>query len=376
MFCDFPKYKHLKQTIYRGPGGGGNADSDAEINALTALTNQALAYSEAAGLEADAAAASAAAASTSASSAATSASGAATSATNAASSASSASTSASSASTSATNAAASASSASTSATNAASSASAASTSATNAATSATEAASSATTATTQAGIATTGAGTATTQASNAATSATAATGSATSASTQASNAATSASSASTSATNAASSASAASVSAAAALASEVAAAASVASIDLPTIVRTTGDQTIGGIKTFSSTIVGSINGNAATVSAVTPAQVSDQANTSTGFFDLPVGTTAQRGSPTSGAIRFNTDTPGYEGYNGSAWGSLGGGNTTTKGLWENANSITANYTIGTNNNATSAGPITVASGVSITIPTGSRWVVI
>jgi hypothetical protein len=145
---------------------------------------------------------------------------------------------------------------------------------------------------------------------------------------------------------------------------------------LPTIVRTTGNQTIGGIKTFSSTIVGSVSGNAATVTAVTPSQVSDQANTSTGFFDLPVGTTAQRGSPTSGAIRFNSDTPGYEGYNGSAWGSLGGGNTTTKGLWENANSITANYTIGTNNNATSTGPITVASGISVTVPSGSRWVVL
>ena len=269
MFCDFPKYKHLKQTIYRGPGGGGNADSDAEINALAAITNEALAYSEAAGLEADAAAASAAAASTSAAGAATSASGAATSATNAASSASSASTSASSASTSATNAAASASSASTSATNAASSASAASTSATNAASSATAAASSATTATTQAGIATTGAGTATTQASNAATSASAAAGSATTASTQASNAATSASGAATSATNASNSASAASTSAANALASETAAAASVASIDLPTIVRTTGNQTIGGIKTFSSTIVGSISGNAATATTAT-----------------------------------------------------------------------------------------------------------
>ncbi|HOR06259.1 MAG TPA: hypothetical protein PLR67_02720, partial [Candidatus Dojkabacteria bacterium] len=32
-----------------------------------------------------------------------------------------------------------------------------------------------------------------------------------------------------------------------------------------TVVRTTGDQTIGGIKTFSSTISGSITGNAGTV---------------------------------------------------------------------------------------------------------------
>jgi hypothetical protein len=34
---------------------------------------------------------------------------------------------------------------------------------------------------------------------------------------------------------------------------------------LSTSVRLTGDQTVAGTKTFSSTIVGSINGNAATV---------------------------------------------------------------------------------------------------------------
>lgn len=363
-------------TIYRGPGGGGNADSDAEINALTALTNQALAYSETAGLEADAAAVAAGEAASSAFAAASSASAASTSASGAATSASSASGSASSASTSATNAATSASSASTSATNAASSESAAATSATNAASSASSAATSASGASTSATAAAGSAVSAAASASSAATQASNAADSATAAATSATNASTSASAAATSATAASGSASAAATSAANALASETAAAASVASIDLPTIVRTTGDQTIGGIKTFSSTIVGSVNGNAATVTAVTPSQVSDQANTSTGFFDLPVGTTAQRGSPTSGAIRFNTDTPGYEGYNGSAWGSLGGGNTTTKGLWENANSITADYTIGTNNNATSAGPISVATGVVVTVPTGSRWVVL
>jgi hypothetical protein len=53
-----------------------------------------------------------------------------------------------------------------------------------------------------------------------------------------------------------------------------------------------------------------------------------------------------------------------------------GTNVTSKGLWENANSITANYTIGTNNNATSAGPVSVSSGVVVTVPSGSRWVVI
>ena len=51
-------------------------------------------------------------------------------------------------------------------------------------------------------------------------------------------------------------------------------------------------------------------------------------------------------------------------------------NTTTKGLYEMANTISANYTIGSGNNAVSAGPITINSGVTVTVPTGSRWVVI
>jgi len=52
----------------------------------------------------------------------------------------------------------------------------------------------------------------------------------------------------------------------------------------------------------------------------TPDAVSDQANTSTGYFDLPTGTTAQRpGSVTAGAIRFNTQTNYLEMYSGTAW---------------------------------------------------------
>jgi hypothetical protein len=52
--------------------------------------------------------------------------------------------------------------------------------------------------------------------------------------------------------------------------------------------------------------------------SVTPAGVSDQNNTSTGYFDLPTGTTAQRpASPTNGMIRFNTSL-GYIEYYDSA----------------------------------------------------------
>lgn len=56
--------------------------------------------------------------------------------------------------------------------------------------------------------------------------------------------------------------------------------------------------------------------------------------------------------------------------------AAGGSNITAKGLWENALSISVNYAIASGNSAMSAGPITIASGVSVTIPSGSRWVIL
>ena len=64
--------------------------------------------------------------------------------------------------------------------------------------------------------------------------------------------------------------------------------------------------------------------------------------------------------------------------NGSAasWATLDtDANTTTKGLYEHAHTISANYSITSGNNAMTAGPITINSGVSVTIPTGSTWIV-
>ena len=53
---------------------------------------------------------------------------------------------------------------------------------------------------------------------------------------------------------------------------------------------------------------------------VSPASVSDVANTSTGGFDLPSGTTAQRpGSALTGSQRYNTDLEVFEYYDGTAW---------------------------------------------------------
>ena len=50
-------------------------------------------------------------------------------------------------------------------------------------------------------------------------------------------------------------------------------------------------------------------------------------------------------------------------------------NTTTKGLYEHAHTITSNYSMTSGNNALTAGPITINSGVSVTIPSGSTWII-
>jgi hypothetical protein len=103
-------------------------------------------------------------------------------------------------------------------------------------------------------------------------------------------------------------------------------------------------------------------------------------NTATGYFDLPSGTTAQRpGSPNAGWARFNTDTVQFEGYTGALWSSIGGGargGGTDAVFFENDSVVTTNYTLTTNKNAVTAGPVTVNSGVTVTIPSGSSWVVV
>jgi hypothetical protein len=102
---------------------------------------------------------------------------------------------------------------------------------------------------------------------------------------------------------------------------------------------------------------------------------------STGSAHLPGGTTAQReGAAIAGYIRFNSDSGSFEGYTGSVWGSIGGGGgggaSAGGAIYENNNSITTNYTLTTNKNGITASPLTIASGVTVTIPTGSRWVVL
>ncbi len=100
----------------------------------------------------------------------------------------------------------------------------------------------------------------------------------------------------------------------------------------------------------------------------------------TGSTIVATGTEAERdGSPSAGYFRFNTDVDKFEGYNGTSWGSVGGGATGGGGdevFIENGQTVTANYTLTTGKNAISAGPITINSGVTVTVPSGQNWVIV
>ena len=99
----------------------------------------------------------------------------------------------------------------------------------------------------------------------------------------------------------------------------------------------------------------------------------------TGSAVLPSGTTAQRdGSPAAGYIRFNGTLTQFEGYNGTTWGSIGGGATgggSDEVFVENDQVVTTDYTITSGKNAHSVGPITINDGITVTVPDGSVWLI-
>ena len=163
---------------------------------------------------------------------------------------------------------------------------------------------------------------------------------------------------------------------------------------------------------------------ALTVTALTASL--DSTFSSTGALRISKGTTAEQpGTPVTGMLRYNTTTNQFEGYSGSspAWNSVGGatisndtstatnvyplfasatsgtattlftGNTkllykpstgelsssvvnASNGIYVNSQSIAVSYTIAAGYSGMSTGPVTVASGQSVTVASGSRWVVL
>jgi hypothetical protein len=131
----------------------------------------------------------------------------------------------------------------------------------------------------------------------------------------------------------------------------------------------------------TGTSVGLKIGSGKTLAVAGTASVSGTFTVSaTDAIKIASGTTAQRpGSPAAGQLRYNTTLAKFEGYNGTAWSSVGGGATgggVDEIFVQNGQTVTTDYTITTNYNAMSTGPITINSGIAVTVPSGSNWVVL
>jgi hypothetical protein len=111
----------------------------------------------------------------------------------------------------------------------------------------------------------------------------------------------------------------------------------------------------------------------------TPTPAVKLAISSTDAILVPVGTTGERPTGATGYLRYNSSLNSFEGHNGTAWGSIGGGATggsSDKIFHLNDQTVTTNYSIPSGQNAGTFGPVNVASGAVITVPSGSTWTIV
>ena len=116
------------------------------------------------------------------------------------------------------------------------------------------------------------------------------------------------------------------------------------------------------------------------IGTTTPAAKLDVGGT--GAIKVPVGTEAQRPTAATGQLRFNSDVSKFEGYDGTAWGTVGGGGGFFKGengsvgdattgpgdiFRINEQTLNTSTTIDSDENASCTGPLTVACGVTLTV---------
>ena len=149
----------------------------------------------------------------------------------------------------------------------------------------------------------------------------------------------------------------------------------VEAVNAAVTLAVTGAATVGG--SLGVTAAATVGGSLGVAGAATFA--ADSSFTSTGAVLLPAGTTAQQPTGVNGKIRYNSTSNTFEGYAAGAWGSIGGGATGGGGdqvFVENGVTVTTSYTLSTNKNAESVGPITVNSGAVVTVPSGQRWLIL
>lgn len=148
-----------------------------------------------------------------------------------------------------------------------------------------------------------------------------------------------------------------------------------------TTLAASGNTTLSGdLSVNGNTTLGNASGDTITINAATALVPNNLNFSGTGAIKVPAGTTAEQpGTPANGMIRYNSTESSFEGYAGGAWGSIGGGATGAGGdqvFYENELTVTASYTLTTNRNAMSTGPITIDAGVTVTVPSSQRWVIL
>jgi len=63
-------------------------------------------------------------------------------------------------------------------------------------------------------------------------------------------------------------------------------------------------------------------------------------------------------------------------WQAAAAGATGGNSNANGVFWENQQTVTHDYTIQNNYNAGSFGPITINSGVTVTVGSGENWTIV
>ena len=107
--------------------------------------------------------------------------------------------------------------------------------------------------------------------------------------------------------------------------------------------------------------------------------VADESTDTTCFPVFVTTATGDQAPKTGSNLTFNSATGalGATSYTGDGSSLTGVASTVADGcIYENSQTISNNYTITTNKNAMSAGPITVASGATLTIPSGSTYTIV
>ena len=107
--------------------------------------------------------------------------------------------------------------------------------------------------------------------------------------------------------------------------------------------------------------------------------VADESTDTTCFPVFVTAATGDQAPKTGSNLTFNSATGalGATSYTGDGSNLTGVASAVADGcIYENSQTISNNYTISTNKNALSAGPITIANGVTLTIPSGSTYVIV